>query len=99
MKYLWWDPRGIIPFHFLNRSQIPNADLYLQQLQRVHENLLRKRSILVNWRNIVLLTENTRRYSTRITLEKTLDLSWFVLPYPPYSSPSSLTKDVLKKIK
>ena len=80
----WWDQCCIIHFMFLNDNQTLNADLYFQQLQHVHENLLRKCFALI-WRgNIVLLHDNTKPHSVRIKQEKILDLSWSVLLHPPY---------------
>ena len=63
---VWLDHFSIIHFEFLNYNQIFNSDLYSQQLQLVHENL-RKCLALINKRNIVLLNDNTRLYSARIT--------------------------------
>lgn len=36
----WWDRHGIIHFEFLNRNTL-TADLYVQQLQRVHQSLIK----------------------------------------------------------
>ena len=43
----------------------------------MNENLLCKRSTLVNRRNIELLHDNVKLHSTRITLEKISDFGWF----------------------
>ena len=55
MLYAWQDHHSIIYFEFLNPSQALNADLYFQQVQRVHENLLRTCPMLINKRNIDLM--------------------------------------------
>ena len=73
------DHYSIIHFQFL-KPQSDNANLYSQQVQRVHENLLRKHPTLVNWRNVVLLFDSAWTQSVRIT-----DLEGSVLPHPPYS--------------
>ena len=49
-----------------------NADFYSQHLQRVNENIRRKRPALVNRRNIVLLIDNTRPRLAIIELQKYL---------------------------
>ena len=54
------------------KPQLVNTDLYSQQLQCVQENL-RKCSVLVNRRNVVLLYDNIRSHSTEIIQEKLLD--------------------------
>ena len=61
-----------------------NAELYSQQLKRVHENLFRKRPVLVSWRKVVFLLNNTDSFSKNHA-EKILYLDWFVLPHPLYS--------------
>ena len=61
---------GIVDFKFLKRNQTLSAYLYSQQLQRVHENLQRKRLALVNRRNDVLFYDNARPRFARITQEK-----------------------------
>ena len=58
-------------FWVFNHYQTLNADLYSQQFQCVHENLLTKCPTLINRQDIMQ--------------EKILDLGWSVLPHPPYS--------------
>ena len=85
MLCVWWDRRGIIHFELLNRNETVTADLYLQQLQHVHQSLLEKRPALVNRKNVVLLHDNARPHTARVTQEKNLELGWSVLSHPPYS--------------
>ena len=56
----------IIPFELLKHNQKLNADLYVQSLQCVHENLPRKSIDLVNKRNVVLLKDNVKLHLVRI---------------------------------
>ena len=69
MLCVWWDRRGIIHFELLNRNETVTADLYVQQLQRVHQSLLEKRPTLVNRKNVVLLHDNARPHTARVTQE------------------------------
>ena len=85
MLCVWWDRRGIIHFELLNRNETVTADLYVQQLQRVHQSLLEKRPALVNRKNVVLLHDNARPHTARVTQENVLELGCSVLPHPPYS--------------
>ena len=55
--------RSPLYFEFFNCNQILIADLYSQQLQSVHETLLRKCPTLINRRNIVLLSDYTKTFS------------------------------------
>ncbi|XP_054005260.1 histone-lysine N-methyltransferase SETMAR-like [Hylaeus anthracinus] len=81
---------------WLNKDQPPLPDpkanihgkkifLYVQQLQRVLEKLHEKRPALINRRNVILLHDNARPHTARVTQEKILELGWSVLPHPPYS--------------
>ena len=74
----------------LNLSQSPICHHFKKDffLKCEHENIWRKRTTLVNTRNIVLLLDNRKPNSVRITQEKKnkLNLDWSVLTYPPYST-------------
>ena len=59
---------------FLIHNQTLNVHLYSQLLQRVHGDLQRKHPAPVYGRNVVLLYDNARSYSARITREKIFDL-------------------------
>ena len=85
IRYVWWDCCAIIHFELLIHNETVTADLYIQQLQLVHQSLLKKRPALVNRKNVVLLHDNARPHAARVTLEKVLELGWPVLPHPPYS--------------
>lgn len=82
---VWWDRQGIIHHELLNRNETVTGDVYVQQLQRVQEKLLEKRPALVNRKNVILLHDNARPHTARVTQEKILELGWSVLPHPPYS--------------
>ena len=85
MLCMWWDSHGIIYFELLNRTETVTADLYVQQLQRFQQSLLEKRPTLVKLKNVVLLHDNVRPHTARVTQERILKLGWSVLPHPPYS--------------
>ena len=57
------------------------ADLYIQQLQRVHQSLLKKRPALVNRKNVVLLHDNTRPHTAGVTQEKHFEPGLSSLPH------------------
>ena len=62
-----------------------NGEVYAQQLQRVQEKLLEKRPVLVNRKKVILLHDNARPHTAKVTQEKIIELGWSVLPHPPYS--------------
>ena len=68
MLSVWWNHCGIIQFEQLNRNETVTADLYVQKLQQlVHQSLLEKRPALVNRKNVVLLHDNARPHTARVT--------------------------------
>jgi histone-lysine N-methyltransferase SETMAR len=82
---VWWDCIGVIHFEVLEMGQTITADLYCQQLDRLHQALIEKRPALVNRKGVILQHDNARPHTARITQQKIRDLGWEVLPHPPYS--------------
>ncbi|XP_043258954.1 histone-lysine N-methyltransferase SETMAR-like [Colletes gigas] len=82
---VWWDCQGIIHHELLKSNLTITADRYVQQLQRVQEKLNEKRPVLVNRKDVILLHDNARPHTARVTQEKILELGWSVLRHPPYS--------------
>ena len=66
---VWWVRHSIIHFELLNHNEIVTADFYVQQLQRIHQSLLKKHPALVNRKNVVLLHDNARPHAARVTYE------------------------------
>ncbi|CAK9829695.1 Histone-lysine N-methyltransferase SETMAR [Anthophora retusa] len=100
MLVAFFDSKGLIHYEFVPTGQTVNAtfylellksnltitaDRYVQQLQRVQEKLHEKRPALVNRNNVILLHDDARPHTARVTQEKILELGWSVLPHPPYS--------------
>ena len=54
---------SIVDFEFLICNQTLYTDLYLQQLQNVHENLMKTCPALIGRRNVVLLHVDARLHS------------------------------------
>jgi len=62
-----------------------NAELYCQQIKRLNEKLKTKRPSLVNRKGVILLHDNARPHSAKMTREKITDLNYEVLKHPLYS--------------
>ena len=82
---VWWDCIGIIHFEVLEMGQTVTSDIYCQQLDRLQQALITKRPSLVNRKGVVLLHDNARPHTARLTQQKIRSLGWDVLPHPPYS--------------
>ena len=63
MLCVWWNLDGVIHWEFVPNGREVDADLYSQQLERVHEILRRRYRALVN-RNRVLLQQDSARTHT-----------------------------------
>jgi len=82
---VWWDIEGVIHHELLNIGQTITADIYCQQLDRLHDRLVKLRPSLVNRRGIVLQHDNAKPHTAKITREKLKKFGWDVLPHPSYS--------------
>ena len=66
-------------------GQTVTADIYCQQLERLHEALKAKRPALVNRRKIMFHQDNARPHTAKMTQMKIKGLGWEIVPHPPYS--------------
>jgi len=73
-------------YEFLHLNETVTADCYQQQLCRLSEELIQKRSSVANNRcKIILLHDNARPHVTKSVKQKLLQLEWEILPHPAYS--------------
>ena len=82
---VWWDCKGIIFYNFLKSGETINADVYCELLTELEAALKEKRPALVGRRRVVFQQDNARPHTAKKTKEKLEELSWEVLPHPPYS--------------
>jgi len=85
MASVFWDKSGIIHVDFLPRGININSDYYCQVIQDVHNALKKKRPGFIT-KSILFLQDNARPHTAHRTICKLQELSWEVLPHPPYSS-------------
>ena len=79
MLTVWWDVKGIIYWELLPDGCTVTADLYCQQLDHVAQKLKDKQD------RLYFLYDNARPHVAKSTREKSLELGWITIPYPPYS--------------
>jgi histone-lysine N-methyltransferase SETMAR len=85
MLCVWWDMNGVIYFEFLDINQTITADIYSQQLQRLHEVLLEKRLNLVNQKDVILLHDNATPHVAKLTQQTIEQFGWEALAHPSWS--------------
>ncbi len=66
--------KGVLYFELLDNNQTITAKVCAQQLQRLQEALLEKRSALVNRKGVIVLHDNARKNVVKMTLEKIREL-------------------------
>ena len=69
----------------LPRRQTITADIYCQQLDRIHAALVRSRPQLVNGKGVLFHQDNARPHVSAQTLKKISELKWELVEHPPYS--------------
>ena len=78
--------KGIIYYELLEPKQTTNDARYSQQLRRLNEKNLEKRSGAGHGnRNVILLHDNARPHVALRTKQMILELGWEVLPHPANS--------------
>jgi len=85
MLCVWWDKRGPIHWELINQGQTINAQVYCEQLERARRKLRHCRIL------VILLYDNARPHTARLTSEKLAKFKWEVLPHPPYNPDISPT--------
>ena len=83
--------------NFLQPGQTITAESYCEEIDEMYRKLRQQQPALVNRRDLVLLHDNVRPHVSQITVRKLNELSFDVLPHPPYSPDLSPTDDHLFK--
>lgn len=91
MVTVWWSRAGIIHYDFLKTGDTITAEVYCQQLDKLDEKLSRIQPALRSRKVPLILHDNARPHTAKKTLEKLKNLSYEILPHPPYSPDVSPT--------
>ena len=80
---------GLLPiwstYSFLNLGEATTSEKYAQQIDEMHPKLQRLQLAVVNRKGLIALHNDTRPHVTQPTLQKSNELGFEVLPFPPYS--------------
>lgn len=91
MVTIWWTSKGPIHFSFLQPGETINAVKYCEEIDIVHAKLAEKQPALANRHGPILLHDNARPHTSRVTVQKLLQSGFEILPHPPYSPDVSPT--------
>ena len=83
MLCVWWDWKGILHYEFLSNNETINSEKYCSQLDKLKTAIEQKHSEIA--KGIMFHQHNAQSHVSLITRQKLLELSWDVLPHPPYS--------------
>ena len=85
MLCVWWNFEGVIHSDYVPIGRAVVADLYSQQLERVHEILRRRYPALVNRYRVILQQGNARPHTAGTIMTKIQDFGGIeLLPHPAY---------------
>ena len=76
---------GNIHWELLPEGGTITAEVYSEQLQRVHDQLTVTRPAVVNRKTVFFLEDNARPHVAKIVGGKLRSLGWERLVHPPYS--------------
>ena len=84
MATVFWDMRGVLLVKFQEHGRTVNASSYCSLLERLKTAIRTKRKGLLT-QGLILLHDNARPHTARLTLETVEQLGLEELPHPPYS--------------
>lgn len=84
MATVFWDARGVIHVDYLQKGRTINGVYYANLLQRLSEEIQRKRPHLVK-KKILLHQDNAPVHTCAVAKAKIEELRYELLPHPPYS--------------
>lgn len=84
MASVFWDAHGIIFIDYLQKRQTINSDYYIALLERLKEEIAKNRLHLKK-KKVLFHQDNAPCHKSMKTMAKLHELSFELLPHPPYS--------------
>lgn len=84
MASVFWDAHGIIFIDYLQKGQIINSDYYIALLERLKDEIAKKRPHLKK-KKVLFHQDNAPCHKSIKTMAKFHELGFELLPHPPYS--------------
>ncbi|XP_076673232.1 histone-lysine N-methyltransferase SETMAR-like [Andrena cerasifolii] len=85
MVTVWWSSAGVIHYDFMKPGSTIIAETYCNQLDEMMQKLKEKQPRLVNRSTPILLHDNARPHTAKMTVAKLQELELELLHHPPYS--------------
>lgn len=86
MICVWWNFEGVLHYELVPNGRAINAELYCQQLDRVHDKLVKKYPTLVRQKRVLFQQDNAKPHTAKKVKEKFEEFDDVeILPHPPYS--------------
>ena len=82
---VWWGVNGVVHWELLPINKTITAEVYSEQLQKVHDRMRRSPFTTISRKRVILQHDGARPHTGKVTLNKIQELGWEVLPHPPYS--------------
>jgi histone-lysine N-methyltransferase SETMAR len=84
MASVFWDAHGIIFIDYLQKGQTINSDYYIALLERLKDEIAKKRPHLAR-KKVLFHQDNAPCHKSLKTMAKIHELGFELLPHPPYS--------------
>lgn len=84
MASVFWDAHGIIFIDYLGKGKTINSDYYIALLQRLKDEIAKKRPHLKK-KKVLFHQDNAPCHKSMKTMAKLHELGFELLPHPPYS--------------
>ena len=85
MSSVFWDSNVILFIDYLEKGKTINSDYYCVLLDRLKEEITRKRPHLFK-KKCIFLQDNAPAHTSIKAIAKINELRFELLPHPPYSS-------------
>jgi histone-lysine N-methyltransferase SETMAR len=85
MISVWWNCDGVVHWEFVPGGRAVNSELYIEQLERLHEALSVRYPDMADNNEFLLQQDNAPAHKSRATQQAIRELDFDVLPHPPYS--------------
>ena len=82
---VFWDRSGVVHHEYLKSGETLTAEVYCEQLDRLYDQLKKKRPHLVNRKGVLLQQDNAKPHNAVITQAKLWELNIETVIHPAYS--------------